>query len=66
MNKNELLKNCLANKISKTPVAIRFNLRRVCPSLSSFIFASLFINSFNFLSGYLMFYSTWWQVPALF
>ena len=57
MNKNELL---------KTPTAIRFNLRGVCPSLSSFIFASLFINSFNFLSGYLTFYSTWWPVPALF
>ena len=61
-NKNELLKTCLGNKISKTgPYCNPF---QSCPSLSSFIFASLFIKSFNVLSGYLMFYSTWWQVPA--
>ena len=41
------------NKVfKKTTVPIHFNLPHVCPSVPSFIFAVLFIPSFNFLSGY--------------
>ena len=46
------LKNCLANKFTKTTVTIRFNLFRVFPSVSTFVLAVSFILSSNFLSAY--------------
>ena len=37
---------------SKTPIAIRFNLLKVCPSVPIFVFAVQCIPSFNVLNGY--------------
>ena len=45
------LKNCQAYKFLRTAIAVRFNLL-LCPSVPSFLFAVLFIPSFNVLSGY--------------
>ena len=46
-------KNCLASKFSKTTIAVRFNfLLQVCPYVPPFLFAMLFIPSFNVWSGY--------------
>ena len=39
------LKYCKGNKFSKTTIAIRFNLRQVCPSVPPFVSAVLFIPS---------------------
>ena len=33
------LKNCQVNKVSKTPIAIPFNLLQICPSVSCFVYA---------------------------
>ena len=41
-NKNGILKNCWANKFSKTTIAIFFNLLQVCPSVPPFVFTVLF------------------------
>ena len=49
------LKNCWRNMFSKTTIAILFNLHQVCPSVPTFVFAVLFIPSFNVLSSFLYF-----------
>lgn len=46
------VETCSANKFSKTTIEIHFNLLQVCPSRPPFVFAMLFILSFNVLSGY--------------
>ena len=42
----------LANRFSRTTIAILFSLLQVCPSLPHFLFGVLFIHSFNVLRGY--------------
>ena len=44
-NKNELLKPCQANKLSK-PLFNRFNRLQVCPSKPPFVFAVFIYTSF--------------------
>ena len=46
------VETCSANKFSKTAIEIHFNLLQVRPSRPPFVFAMLFILSFNVLSGY--------------
>ena len=46
------LKNCLANKFSKSTIVIRFNLLPVYLSIPPFAFVLLFISSFYVLSSY--------------
>lgn len=46
------METCSANKFSKTAIEIHFNLLQVRPSRPPFVFAMLFILSFNVLSGY--------------
>ena len=47
------VETCSANKFSKTAaIEIHFNLLQDCPSRPPFVFAMLFILSFNVLSGY--------------
>ena len=47
------LKNCKANKFSKTTNAIHSNHLQVCQSMSLFVFAVLFKSSIHVLSGYI-------------
>ena len=47
----------------KPKIAIRFNLPKVCPSVSPFVFAALFTSSFNVLLLFLFFYSVRWRFP---
>ena len=49
---NWTLKNCWANKFSKTTIAVCLNLLQICTSVLSFLFVMSFIPSFNVLSGY--------------
>ena len=49
---NWTLKNCWANKFSKTTIAVCFNLLHICASVLSLLFDMSFIPSFNVLSGY--------------
>ena len=57
------LKNCWANKFSKTTISIRFNLLQVCPSMPIFVFIVLLMPSFYVLSGYFPFHLVWWRFP---
>ena len=47
------LKNCKANKFSKTTNAVHSNHLQVCQSMSLFVFAVLFKSSIHVLSGYI-------------
>ena len=51
-NKMNFDKQCQANKLSKMSIAIHFNLPHVCLSVPPFVFAVLFIQSFNVLSSF--------------
>ena len=51
----------LGLQVLKNTIAIRFNLLQVCPSVPVFVFAELFIPSFNALSGCFS-ASIWWQL----
>ena len=47
--KQTCLPNCLANKVSKSTIAIRFNLLQVCPPVSLFVLYVLFTLFFYFI-----------------
>ena len=44
--------NCYANKFKKNTTSIHFSLLQVCPSMTPFLFAVLFIPSGNVFSSF--------------
>ncbi len=61
------LKTVQPNSISKTHIAIHFNLLHFWPSVLSFLFAVLLKCSFTFLSGCFLYFNHWigWPFPSL-
>ena len=52
INTKKNFEKLLAEKFSKSAIAIQFNLLQICPSMPSFLYAMLFIPCFNILRSY--------------